>query len=210
LSSSRGIDKLATIFIASYERDPDLNGKNLREILLSRREEPSPSNGAELIIEIEKNGGASGVFFQMDEADVQALMRLPYTMHASDGGVQTPGDGVPHPRNYGTFPRVFAKYVRGDNVISTEEGVRKMTSLPAEVIGLKDRGTIREGAYADITVFDPLEFADQATFARPHQYSRGLSHVFVNGTAVIENNAHTGARPGVVLYGPGKKRGAEI
>lgn len=207
LTSSKGIDKLSTINIAAYEHQPELNGKNLRDILLSRGVKPGIDSAAELIMEIERNGGASGVFFQMAEEDVSAMMRLPYNMHASDGGVQVPGDGVPHPRNYGTFPRVIAHFVREKKVIPLEEAIRKMTSLPAEVFGLRDRGRLMEGAFADITIFDPRDFTDQATFSQPHRYSRGLSYVLVNGTIVVENNRHTGARPGDILYGPGKTNG---
>jgi N-acyl-D-amino-acid deacylase len=209
LTSSRGIDKLDSIFIASYENQPEYNGKNLKEILQARGLEPNQENGADLIIDIERNGGASGVFFQMDEDDVASLMKLTYNMHASDGGVQVLGEGVPHPRHYGTFPRVISRYVREKGNISLEDAIRKMTSLPAEVFGFKDRGILREGAYADITVFHREEFRDMATFAQPHQYGSGLSLVLVNGTIVVENDTHTGARPGKILYGRGRTGGAE-
>lgn len=204
LTSTKGINKLETIYITQSENYSDYEGKNLQEILISRGEKPTIDNGADLIIEIEKNGGASGVFFQMAEKDVEELMKLPYNMHASDGSVQEFGKGVPHPRNYGTFPRVIAHYVREKGVLSLEEAVRKMSSLPAQTFRLKDRGMIKEGMFADITIFDYETFRDKATFSDPHQYSEGLHYVIVNGCLVVENNEHTGKRCGMVLYGPGK------
>jgi len=160
-----------------------------------------------MIIEIEKNGGASCVFFQMDEKDVEDLMKLPYTMHGSDGSVQEIGRGVPHPRNYGTFPRVISHYVREKGVLSLEEAVRKMTSLPADVFKLKNRGKLKEGMYADICIFDLENFKDKATFSDPHQYSEGLAYVIVNGEFAVKNNTHTNRRSGMILYGSGKEQG---
>ncbi len=208
LTSTRGINKLETIYIARFEKFPEYEGKNLQEILFSQGKETTIDNAADLIIEIEKNGGASGVFFQMDEKDVEDLMRLPYNMHGSDGGVQIIGRGVPHPRNYGTFPRVIGHYVREKGVITLEEAIRKMTSLPAQALRLKGRGMIREGMYADLTIFDRQTFQDQATFSDPHQYSKGLMYVLVNGELVIEEGKHTGKLPGQIIYGNGKKKGA--
>lgn len=201
LTSSRGINQLETIYIASCSSMPGCEGKNLQEILLDRDQSPNPENGADLIIEIEKEGGAQGVFFQMDEKDVENLMKLSYLMHASDGSVQTPGKGVPHPRSYGTFPRVISTYVKERGVIPLEESIRKMTSLPAEVYGLEDRGLIREGMFADIVIFDFSSFRDLATFSQPHQYSQGLKYVIINGTLVVQENTHLGVKPGKILYG---------
>ncbi len=205
LTSTRGINKLETIYIARFQKFPEYEGKNLQEILLSQGKKPTIDNAADFIIEIEKNGGASGVFFQMDEKDVEDLMRLPYNMHGSDGGVQVIGRGVPHPRNYGTFPRVIGHYVKEKGVITLEEAVKKMTSLPAQTLRLKGRGLIKEGMYADLTIFDPLTFQDQATFSNPHQYSKGLMCVLVNGELVVEKGKHTGELSGKILYGYGKE-----
>ncbi len=207
LTSTRGINKLETIYIAHSQNFPEYEGKNLQDILVSQGKELTVESAAALIIEIEKNGGASGVFFQMDEKDVENLMRLPYTMHASDGEVRIFGQGVPHPRNYGTFPRVIAHYVRDRRVISLEEAVRKMTSLPAQTLRLKGRGLVKEGMYADLTIFQKEIFADQATFSAPHQYSQGLVYVLVNGEVVVEKNKHVGHLPGMILKGRGKKSG---
>ncbi|MGB2907590.1 MAG: D-aminoacylase [Candidatus Aminicenantaceae bacterium] len=204
LVSSRGIDRLATIYIASYRHQPEYQGKNLSEILMEQGKELTTENAALLIIEIQRNGGAQGVFFQMDEADVESLMQLDYNMHASDGGVQVPGQGVPHPRNYGTFPRVIAHYVKNRGVLKLDEAIRKMTSLPAAAFRLQKRGRLEEGFFADITIFDFQRFSDQATFSSPHQYSRGLEFVIVNGETVVEHDQHTGKLPGRVIYGPGK------
>jgi N-acyl-D-amino-acid deacylase len=207
LASTKGINKLETIYIANSSNYGESEGKNLQDILLSRGKEPTVENGADLIIEIEKNGGASCVFFQMDEKDVEDLMKLPYNMHASDGSVQEIGRGVPHPRNYGTFPRVISHYVREKGVLSLEEAVRKMTSLPADVFKLKDRGKLKEGMYADVCVFDFENFNDRATFSNPHQYSQGLSYVIINGEIVVQEDTHTNKRSGMILYGAGKGQG---
>lgn len=204
LTSSRGIDRLETIYIASYRHEPGYQGKNLKEILLEQDREPSVDNAARLIIEIQENGGAQGVFFQMDESDVEALMKLDYTMHASDGGIQVPGQGVPHPRNYGTFPRIISLYVKDRGVLKLDEAVSKMTSLPAAAFRIEKRGRLEEGCFADITIFDFQRFSDTATFSAPHQYSRGLEYVIVNGEIVVEHEQLTGRLPGRVIYGPGK------
>jgi len=140
----------------------------------------------------------------MDEKDVEALMKLPYNMHASDGGVQVMGKGVPHPRNYGTFPRVIGFYVRRKEIISLADAIRKMTSLPAQSIRLKKRGMIKEGMYADLTIFDFNTFEDKATFDNPHQYPQGLKYVIVNGEVVVDKGKHTGKLSGMILYGQGK------
>ncbi len=209
LTSTKGINKPETIYIARSEKFPGYEGKNLKEILLALDKKPTVDNAADLIIEIQKNGGASGVFFQMDKKDVEDLMRLRYNMHASDGGVRVLGKGVPHPRNYGTFPRVIARYVREKGILSLEEAVRKMTSLPAQTLRLKERGIIRVGLYADLTIFDRHTFEDKANFSNPHQYSQGLMHLIVNGELVVENGKYTGNLPGMIIYGYGKTSGAK-
>jgi N-acyl-D-amino-acid deacylase len=206
LTSTRGIDKPGTIYIGRSRQFSEYEGKNLKEILISQGKKPTVENTADLIIEIEKNGGASGVFFQMDEQDVEELMKLPYLMHGSDGGVQAKGRGVPHPRNYGTFPRVIGNYVREEQVLSLENAIKKMTSFPAQTMRLGKRGLLREGLYADITIFDYATFGDMATFSDPHQFSKGLVFVIVNGEIVVEKGKHTGKLPGMILYGRGKSR----
>ncbi len=205
LTSQRGINRLQSIIIGRSKAFPEYEGKNLEQVLALQQKEPTVANAADLIIEIEKAGGASAVFFQMDETDVGTLMRLPYLMIGSDGAVQVRGEGVPHPRSYGTFPRVIGRYVREQAVLGLEEAVRKMTSLPAQVLRLKDRGSIREGMWGDIVVFDAGAFEDTATFESPHQFSRGLAYVLVNGEIVFADGGWTGRLPGQTLFGKGKK-----
>jgi N-acyl-D-amino-acid deacylase len=135
----------------------------------------------------------------MNEDDLRAFAVQPNTMFASDSGVREFGKGVPHPRGYGNNARVLARYVREQGLLRLEDAVRKMTSLPAATFRLKDRGLIREGAWADLVVFDPEKVQDRATFTEPHQYATGFRAVLVNGTVVVENDVHTGGRPGRAL-----------
>lgn len=147
-----------------------------------------------------------GVHHTMSEEDIKTVMRVPWVSVASDGSaLNADFPGKPHPRSFGTNPRVLGKYARDEKVLSLEDAIRKMTSLPARVLGLKDRGLLKEGYWADIVVFDPDAIADTATYENPKQYPRGLRHVLVNGTIVIDGGDHTGARPGKVLYGPGRR-----
>jgi N-acyl-D-amino-acid deacylase len=126
-------------------------------------------------------------------------------MIGSDGSVQVRGRGFPHPRSYGTFPRIIGRYVREKGVLRLEEAIRKMTSLPAQALRLKDRGTIREGMWGDVVIFDPEVFEDIATFKNPHQSGPGLACVLVNGKIVFSEGGWTGRLPGRPLYGKGKK-----
>jgi len=166
--------------------------------------EPTPDNAAETTMWIVEQGGCRGVFHAMDEQDLQRILVHPATMIASDGEVPIFGQGAPHPRSYGTFVRVLAVYVREKKLLTLEDAVRKMSSYPAARIGLSDRGILRPGMKADITVFDPATVRDAATFEKPHQYAMGFPYVIVNGQIVYENGAMTAARPGRVLYGPAK------
>jgi N-acyl-D-amino-acid deacylase len=199
LLSEKGIDKLKTIYIADYEENPAWEGKNLYEILILLSKKPTISHGADLIIDIQKNGGASCVFFQMIEDDVETLMQLDYNMIASDGSVRTYNEGVPHCRNYGAFPRILHRYVNQRNILTMEEAIRKMTSLPAQVLRLSDRGLIKKGLYADIVIFDPERIRDTATYENPHQYPEGIQYVIVNGTIAALDGKSTGALAGKVL-----------
>jgi N-acyl-D-amino-acid deacylase len=185
--------------IARYAADPALNGKSLREAAKLRRGSESVEAQVELILEIEANGGGSGVFHGMNEQDLQVFMRHPLTMVASDGGPRKFGEDVPHPRSYGNNARVLGRYVRELKVLELEEAVRKMSSLPAEVFQLKDRGMLREGAIADVVVFDPATVNDPSVFEDPHHYAEGFSAVLVNGVPVIEAGEFGEARPGEVV-----------
>jgi N-acyl-D-amino-acid deacylase len=152
---------------------------------------------------IQENGHVSCVLVSLCEVDVEMVMRWPHTMIGSDASSVAPygplGNGKPHPRAYGTFPRVLGHYARERRVLSWEEAIHKMTGLPAARLGLRDRGTLAAGNWADVVVFDPAAVADRATFQEPHQYAAGIEHVFVNGTAVVGHGEHTGALPGRVL-----------
>jgi N-acyl-D-aspartate/D-glutamate deacylase len=151
-------------------------------------------------------GGISGVFHNQGEDNVRLVLKQPWVAPASDGSaINLQEPGVPHPRNYGTDVRVLAKYVRDEHLLTLEDAVRKMTSLPAQILGLKDRGQIREGFAADIAVFDPKTVQDNATYEKPKQYATGVPYVLVNGVVVIDKGEHTGAKPGKALRGHGYK-----
>ena len=159
-------------------------------------------NGAELIIQAQIHRGARCIFHAMSEEDVDRIMQHPFTMIASDGRYTAMGKGHPHPRNYGTFPRVLGYFVREKKVLSLEEAIRKMTSLPASLMGLTDRGEIAEGQFADITIFDPATISDKGTFTDPHHYPEGIKWVIVNGEITVEGENYIDVRAGMVLRGP--------
>ena len=140
----------------------------------------------------------------MNETEVETIMRSPLVAVASDSGIRDFKLGVPHPRGYGTNARVLGVYVRERKVLTLEEAVRKMTSLPALSFRFADRGMLKEGMAADVTVFDPATVIDKATFEDPHQYAEGIRHVIVNGQPVLRDGALTGERPGTPLPGVGK------
>jgi len=146
-----------------------------------------------------RRGGASAIFHAMDEGDVEAIMRHPMTMIASDGRLTQPGEGHPHPRWYGTFPRVLGVYVREKAVLGLEEAVHKMSGMPAHRMGLTARGEVREGWFADLVVFDPATVKDMATFENPHQYPVGIPWVLVNGKVAVDDGVFTDVRSGRVL-----------
>jgi N-acyl-D-amino-acid deacylase len=146
------------------------------------------------------------VFHGMSDDDVEAIMRYPFNMFASDASIREFGQGKPHPRGYGTNARVLSRYVRDKKVLSLEEAVRRMTSLPAQKFQLKNRGLVKEGMTADLVVFDAATVSDVSTYDNPHQYSTGFHYVIVNGNIVVDNKTHTGVRSGKVIYGPGHQR----
>jgi N-acyl-D-amino-acid deacylase len=191
-----GAEDYSYAVIASYKHDRSCNGLNIAQAAKKLRGSDSLDDQIATILEIQKNGGASAVFHSMSEPDIQQFMRHPNTMFASDSGVRRFNEGVPHPRGYGNSARFLARYVRELNVLKLEDAVRRMTSLPATTFALKNRGLVREGCWADLVVFDPAKIKDNATFEAPHQYATGFTHVFVNGVAVVENDKHTGAKPG--------------
>jgi N-acyl-D-amino-acid deacylase len=159
----------------------------------------SLSDQIETILNIESHGGASGIFHGISEEDLQAFLRHPNTMFASDSGVRRFQQGVPHPRGYGNNARVLARYVRELKLLRLEDAVRRMSSYPAGTFRLRDRGLLKEGAWADIAVFDPDKVQDLSQFSDPHHYATGFAAVLVNGVVVVRNDQHTGARPGKAL-----------
>lgn len=198
----RGGGDPKNVVIARCEWDAELAGKSLADVARAKGWDPAPEGGAEAAIWITEQGGCQGIFHAISEEDLVRILTHPATMVASDGGIVIFGEGHPHPRSYGTFARVLGHYVRDRGVLRLEEAVRKMTSFPAQRLGLLDRGVLRPGMKADIAVFDPERVRDAATFEEPHQYAEGFSLVLVNGQIVFEDGRITEARPGRVLYGP--------
>ena len=152
---------------------------------------------------LEEDGVVGIVLHMMSEEDVKTVMKHPLSMIGTDAVANAPygplARGKPHPRSYGTFPRILGKYVREENILTLQDAIRKMTSMPAQKLGLSERGLIREGFWADLVVFDPEVVADKATYKDPHQYPHGIEYVVVNGEIVIEKGEHTGNLPGKVL-----------
>jgi N-acyl-D-amino-acid deacylase len=187
------------IMVASAKNHPEYEGKRISEIALLEGKDEYETVFDLLLAE---DAQVSIVSFGMSEEDVHRVMRSPHGMVGSDGSAVAPwgilGRGKPHPRYYGTFPRVIGHYVR-DRVLSLQEAVRKMTSAPAQRLGLKERGLLRVGFKADITVFDPGRIKDEATFLDPHRFASGIPYVMVNGELVVDGGDHTGALPGRAL-----------
>ena len=169
------------------------------------REKSPEETAIELVIEDDSR--VETVYFLMSEENIRKQIALPWVSFDSDASSLAPEGPFlksnPHPRAYGNFARLFAKYVRDEKIISVEEAVRRLTSLPAENLRIQSRGKLAPGYFADVVVFDPATVQDHATFEKPHQYSTGVQHVFVNGTQVLRDGAHTGAKPGRVVRGPG-------
>ena len=196
---SRGATNYAYAVIAHYAHDPSLDGLSIVAAAKKLRSSDSLANQIETLLEIENNGGGSGVFHGMNEADLEVFMQHPNTMFASDSGSREFGKAVPHPRGYGNNARVLGHYVRELKVLRLEDAIRKMTSLPANTFQLSGRGELHPGWAADITVFDPAKVNSPATYDDPHHYAEGIPFVLVNGATVIRNSRHTGARPGQAL-----------
>ena len=190
-----------------HERNRPFQGRRMSELIAARGGHP-----ADVLFDvlIEENGSVPTVFFHHSEADMQLILQQPWTSIGSDGSAVNPdgptGQTHPHPRYYGTFPRVLGRYVRELKTITLPDAVKKMTSMNADKIGIKDRGRLKEGLAADVTIFDPARVIDRATFEQPHQFPVGIKYVIVNGVVTIDNEQHTGALAGRVIYGPGKKQ----
>jgi dihydroorotase/N-acyl-D-amino-acid deacylase len=199
ITTDRGGDDPANVQLSRCGHDTSLNGLNLAEVLRRQERTISHEHAAELLMELVAAGNCRAVYHAMREEDVQRILAHPVTMVASDGGIEGPSDRVPHPRNYGAFARVLGFYVRQQNVIPFHTAIHKMTQLPANRIGLEDRGRIVEGAIADVAVLDPDTIIDKAVFGDPHRYAEGLHHVLVAGQFVLRDGEMTGARPGRVI-----------
>lgn len=181
-----------------------LNGRTLAEIAEQRQQE-WPDTLMDLVLA--EGPWAAAIYFMMSEENLRLQVRQPWIKISTDAGGLDPARGgtlLVHPRAYGTYPRVLARYVRDEGIITLEEAVRKMTSAVADRLGLRDRGQVRPGMLADLVIFDPARVQDHATFTAPHQLSTGIRDVWVNGVAVLRDGQHTGAQPGRPVYGAGR------
>lgn len=197
--NDRGGSDLRRIQFSRVEWNKDLEGKTMHDWAILEGMEPTVENGAELTIRAQLNGGTGTIYHAMDEKDVENIMRHPMTMIGSDGRLSQPGDGHPHPRAYGTFPRVLGVYVREKNVLPLNIAIHKMTGLSAARLGLEDRGLIKEGYIADLTIFDPEIVIDKSTFTDPHQYPEGIPYVLIDGKLAVENGVFQKAPIGKVI-----------
>jgi N-acyl-D-amino-acid deacylase len=189
------------------EKLKPLTGKSLAEVAALRGKSPQET-AMDLVVE--DGSRVSTVYFLMSEENVRRQLRLPWVSFDSDEGSFAP-EGLflksnPHPRAYGNFARLLGKYVRDEKLLSLEEAVRRLTALPAETLKIEKRGALKKDFFADIVIFDPAKIQDHATFDRPHQYSTGVVHVWVNGVQVLREGEHTDAKPGRVIRGPGWKK----
>ena len=205
IRDERGGGDPKNVSVSACQFDPKLAGQNLAQITQGRGLAVSLENAAETAMWIVEQGGCGGIFHAIGEEDLQRILAHPATMVASDGEVAVFGRNVPHPRSYGTFARVLGLYVRDKKVLPLETAIQKMSSFPAQRLGLSDRGVLRQGLKADIAVFDAATVRDTATFEKPHSYAEGVAMVIVNGEVAFEAGKMTAARPGRVLYGPAKR-----
>jgi N-acyl-D-aspartate/D-glutamate deacylase len=203
-----GKDWNAMLLVAPRNpKNQPFTGKRMGELIKARGGDP-----IDVLFDvlIEENGSVGTVYFHHSEQDMQFAMKQPFTSIGSDGSAMSPegkrGSSRPHPRSYGTFPRVLGRYVRELKVISMEDAVKKMTSMNAAKINIADRGIVKVGNWADVAIFDPATVADKADYVNPHQYAVGIPYVLVNGTVVLDNGRHTNAMPGKVVRGPGYKK----
>jgi N-acyl-D-amino-acid deacylase len=196
------------VLLVSFKNDAlkPLTGKTLAEVAKLRGKSPEET-AIDLVMEDGSRVGT--IYFLMSEENVRREIALPWVSFGADEESQAP-EGVflksnPHPRAYGNFARLLATYVREEKIIPLAEAIRRLTSLPAENLSLDRRGLLREGYYADVVVFDPAKIEAPATYEKPHQYAKGMAHVWVNGVQVLKDGEHTGAKPGRVVYGPGRR-----
>jgi len=203
LMAAAGADGVLLVGFRSEKLKP-LTGKSLAKVA---RQQGKSAEETAIDLVIEDGSRVECVYFLMSEENVRKKIALPWVSFGSDAGSLAP-EGVflksnPHPRAYGNFARLLGKYVRDEQVIPLQEAIRKLTSLPARNLRIRNRGQLTKGYFADIVVFDPATIRDHATFEQPHQYASGVRHVFVNGVQVLKDGEHTGATPGRVVRGPG-------
>lgn len=194
-----GHDDYTYAIVATFSPNKEYEGKTIRDITVLRGQPPTVANQIDTILDMIVAGGAQMIYHSMGDVDVERILRYPNTAIASDGGIRIFGEGMPHPRAYGTNARVLAEFVRKRGVLTLEDAIRRMTSLPARTFGFKDRGVLREGAAADLLIFDPARVQDKSTYTQPHQYSEGFDFVIVNGTVMVDDGQLTESRPGKVL-----------
>ena len=193
---------------AANKENARFQGKNLTQIAKELNKEPADA-AFDLVLQ-GTDGRVSALYYMMSEEDIKTALKFPWTSLGSDGGTSlqpppTDGTGVGHPRSYGNFPRLIAKYVREEKVLTLPEAIRKLTSWAATRMRLDSRGLIKEGLWADVVIFDYDKIQDRATYEKPLLYPAGIDYVLVNGQIVVENGKHTGAKPGKVIYGPGRR-----
>ncbi len=206
LLEGRGGGDARNVMVSRCDWNSSLAGQRLDAVAVTRGKSRSVEDAADTALWLVENGDCGGIYFAISEEDIQRVLKHPASMVASDGQVVSFGRASPHPRSYGTFARVLGRYVRELKVLTLEEAIRKMSSYPAQRIGLSDRGLLRAGMKADLVIFDPEAIRDMSTFEQPHQYAQGVTTVLINGHVVFENGMMTAARPGRVLHGPGYAR----
>jgi N-acyl-D-amino-acid deacylase len=184
----------ASLQISRFAPDPAIEGKTIADLAKASGESPE-----EVALDLLTRGGAGLVSFNMSERDIEQIMQQPYTMTSTDGDLVPMGEGKPHPRAYGAFPRKLRRYVRERRLIDLPFAIRSMTHLPASVFGLKDRGQLRPGAWADIVIFDPDAVGDTATYTDPHRLAQGIDTILVNGVLVRDEGRFTRALPGQIV-----------
>lgn len=195
----RGIPDYSYATVAGFAPNPVYEGKTITEINQLKGQTKNVSNEIDTIFDLMIAGGAQMVYHTMGETDVDRIMKYPNTAIASDGGIRVFGEGMPHPRSYGTNARVLAEYVKNRKLLTLEDAIRRMTSLPARTFNFKNRGMIHVGMAADLLIFDPAKVQDKATYEKPHQYTEGIDFVVVNGKVMVENGILTKNRGGKVL-----------
>lgn len=200
IEEERGGGDPNNIVLTNCSFDRSLEGKSLAAIVKERGQAPTAANAADLTMEVQTKGGCSAVFHWINEDDIQRILKWPFTMVASDGGIS-----LRHPRSAGTFVRILERYVRNLKVLTLEDAVRKMSGLPAQRLRLYDRGLIRPGMKADLVILNPDTVSEKATYVQPMLPATGIRDVLVNGKFAVRNGTITSERPGRSLYGPGTR-----